>query len=166
MLPIRTPLLLCVALLTSASALAAGVPELRGSPTTISGIYSLTFNVRIASTLPAGTTIICRARIAPNQAGPNQAGIDLRNQQLPASPVGTVTRFAAVTGPTVTCTEEIPFSWTVLSARGGVVLSYEIDAVGNAGSVPSLVKSSGPQNLGVNYPAPGGRANLSFNLMF
>jgi hypothetical protein len=161
MSPIRTPLLLCVALLTSASALAAGVPELRGSPTTVSGIYSLTFNLRIASTLPAGTTITCRARIAPNQGG-----IELRNQQRPPAPVGAVTALASVTGPTATCAEEIPFSWTVLNARGGVVISYEIDAVSNSGSIPLLVRSSGPQNVGVTFPAPGGRASLNFNLIF
>jgi hypothetical protein len=161
MSPIRTPLLLCVALLTSASALAAGIPELRGSPTTVSGVYSLTFNVRIASTLPAGTTITCRARIAPNQGG-----IDLRNQQLSAIPLGTVTGLASVSGPTAICAEEIPFSWTLLSARGGVVLSYEIDAVSSSGSNPLLVRSSGPQNVGVAYPAPGGRASVSFNLTF
>jgi len=108
MSPIRTPLLLCVALLTSAAALAAGVPELRGSPTQVSGVYSLTFNVRIASTLPAGTTITCRARIAPNQGA-----IDLRNQQIPAIPVGTSTAQVSITGPTATCAEEIPFSWSM-----------------------------------------------------
>ena len=157
----RTLLLLCVALLASASALAAGVPELRSSSTTVSGVYSLTFNLRIASTLPAGTTITCRARIAPNQGG-----IDLRNQQRSAIPVGTATGTASVTGPTATCAEEIPFSWTVLNARGGVVISYEIDAVSNSDSIPLLVRSSGQQNVGVAFPAPGGRASLNFNLAF
>jgi hypothetical protein len=161
MSPIRTPLLLCVALLTSAIAPAAGIPELRGSPTQVTGVYSLTFNVRIASPLPAGTTITCRARIAPNQGG-----TDLRNQQIPAIPVRSSTGQASITGPTATCAEEIPFSWTLLSTRGGVVLSYEIDAVSSSGTFPLLLRSSGPQNIGVAYPAPGGRANLSFNLAF
>jgi hypothetical protein len=158
---IRTPLLLCVALLTSASALAGGVPELRVGPITVSGIYSLTFNLRIASTLPAGTTIICRARIVPGQGE-----FDLRNQPLPAIPLGMTTGLASLTGSTATCAEEIPFSWTVLNARGGVVLSYEIDALSNSGSIPLLVKSSGLQNVGAAFPAPGGRASLSFNLTF
>lgn len=161
MSPIRTPLLLCVALLTSASALAAGVPELRGSPTTLSGVYSLTFNLSIGTQLPAGTTITCRARIVPNQGG-----IDLRNQLPPSAPVGSATGLARVTGQTAVCAQEIPFSWTLLSARGGVMLSYEIDAVSDSGSIPLLVRSSGQQNVGLEFPAPGGRASLSFNLAF
>jgi hypothetical protein len=153
--------LLCVAVLTSASALAAGVPELRGSPTQVNGVYSLTFNLSLGSPLPAGSTITCRARIAPNQAG-----LDLRNQQLPAVPVAAVAGVARVTGSTATCMEEIPFSWTLYGARGGAILSYEIDAVSDSGSIPLLIKTSGPQNVGVALPASGGRARLSFNLAF
>jgi hypothetical protein len=158
---IRTPLLLCVALLTSAFALAAGVPELRGSPATVSGVYSLTFNLSLATQLPAGTTIVCRARIVPNPGG-----IDLGNQQFPAIPTKTVTGLARVTGSTATCAEEIPFSWTVLNGRGGVVLSYEIDAVSDSGSFPLLVRTSGQQSLRMAFPAAGERASLSFNLTF
>ena len=158
---IRTPLLLCIALLTSASALAAGVPELRGSSFSLTGVYSLTFNLNIASTLPAGTTIICRARIVPNQGG-----VDLRGQQTTATPVGTATGLAAVNGSTANCATEIPFSWTVTGARDGVVLSYEIEAVTNSGSFPLLIRRSGQQNVGVAFPASGGSARLSFNLTF
>lgn len=161
MAPIRIPLLLCIAMLASALAQAAGVPEIRASSFTVTGVYSLTFNLNIATTLPAGTTITCRARIVPNQGG-----VDLRGQQPAASPVRTVAGLAAVAGSTATCATEIPFSWTVTSARNGVVLSYEIDAVSNSGSVPILVRSSGQQNVGIAFPASGGSANLHFNLTF
>lgn len=158
---IRIPLLLCVALLVSAAAQAASVPELRASSFTVSGVYALTFNLNLATTLPAGTTITCRARIVPNQGGLNPG-----SQQLSAMPVGTVTGLAAMTGSTATCAQEIPFSWTVTNAPNGVVLSYEIDAVNNSGSIPLLIRTSGQQNIGVAFPASGERASLSFNLIF
>ena len=158
---IRIPLLLCIALLISASARAAGVPELRRSQFTVSGVYSVTFNLSLASRLPAGTTITCRARIAPSQGG-----FDTGNRQLAQIPVRTVTGLAQVTGSTATCATEIPIFWTLLSAQGGAVLSYEIDAVSHSGSIPMLVRSSGEQSAGVAFPASGGRTNLSFNLAF
>ena len=160
---IRIFLLLCVALLAlaSSSASAAGVPELRGSSLTVSGVYALNFNLNIASALPAGTTITCRAQIVPNQAG-----AELPNQQLALIPVRTVSGMASVTGSTANCAAEIPFSWTVMSARGGVILSYEIDAVSNSGSIPLVVRRSAQQNIPVAFPASGGSARLSFNLIF
>lgn len=157
---IRVPLLLCLALLISASAQAAGVPELRG-PFTVSGAYSLTFSLSLASRLPTGTTITCRARIAPNQGR-----LEFGNQQVAPIPAQMVMVPAQVTGSTATCAQEIPFSWTVLNAQGGAVLSYEIDAISNSGSIPLLVRTSGQQNVGVAFPASGGRATLSFNLVF
>jgi hypothetical protein len=161
MAPIRIPLLLCIALLTSASAQAAGVPELRASSFTVNGVYSLTFNLNLASTLPAGTTITCRAQIVPNQAG-----VEFRPHQLAPIPVSTATGQAAVAGSTAICAAEIPVSWTVMNGQGGAVLSYEIDAVSNTGSIPLLVRSTGPKNIGVAFPALGGSASLRFNLTF
>jgi hypothetical protein len=164
---IRIPSLLCIALLASASALAAGIPDLRASSLTVSGIYSLTFNLNIASALPAETTITCRAQIVPNpQTVPDQGGFDPGNRQLSAIPVRTVTGRAFVTGSTAICAAEIPFSWTGMSARGGAVLSYEIDAVNGSGSIPLLIRTTGQQNIGVAFPASGGSARLNFNLNF
>lgn len=154
---IRFPSLLCIALLTSAFAQAAGVPDLRGSPTTISGVYSLTFNLNLATELPAGTTITCRARVTPNQGG-----IDLRNRQPAMAPVAT----AAVNGSRATCAAEIPFAWSVTNERGGAMLSYEIDAVNNSGPIPLMVWSSGRQNVDLALPGFGGGTNLSFNLTY
>jgi hypothetical protein len=161
MAPIRTPLLLCVVLLASAVAQAVGVPELRANSFAVTGVYSLTFNLNLASPLPAGTTITCRAQIAPNQGR-----VDLRGQQSAAIPVRTVTGLALATGTTATCATEIPFSWSVSGVREGVVLSYEIDAVSTSGSIPLLVRRSAQQNIGVPFPASGGSARLNFNLTF
>jgi hypothetical protein len=148
-----------------ASAVAGAAPAVgisgRAAPAALNGVYSVTFNLQIRSTLPAGTTIICRARIAPNPDG-----FGLGNSQLAAIPAETFSGLASVNGSTATCATEIPFSWTMANAPGGVVLSYEIDAVGNAMTAPMLLKSSTRQGIGAALPAPGGSANLSFNLLF
>jgi hypothetical protein len=157
---VRFPMLLCVALLSAGAAQAANVPEDRGALATVSGVYSVTFNLSIASTLPAGTTITCRAQIAPYQ------GLNLLNPQLVAIPVGTAAGLVAVTGSMATCAAEIPFAWTVTSPQGGVMLSYEIDAVSGSGSAPLLVRRSAQQNIGAAFPASGGSARLSLNLTF
>lgn len=134
---LRIPLLFGLALLASAAAQAASLPA---SPERAAGVYSVTFNLRLASKLPSGTTITCRAQIVPSQGGLNP-----QNPRMAAFPVGTATGLAAVTGSTATCAAEIPFSWTVASARNGLVLRYEIDAVSSAGATPLLSGSSAPQ---------------------
>jgi hypothetical protein len=156
---IRISLLLCLALLATAASAAAGTLEERDAPTAVSGIYSVTFDLNILSTLPADSTITCRARIAPNPAG-----LNLRNQPLAAASVQTV-GLAAVTGSTAICAAEIPFSWTVANAANGVVLSYEIDVVSHAGGAPLLLKSLARQSISAALPAPGGNANLHFNVV-
>jgi hypothetical protein len=156
---VRISLLLLVALLAPAAALAASAADQGTAPTMVSGVYSVTFNLNLASTLPAGTTITCRAQIVPNQGGPS-----LLNSQFAAIPVGTARGLAAVTGSTATCMAEIPFSWTQTSAPGGVILSYEIDAVSSSGSARLLVRSSAQQNIGAAFPASGASAGFSINL--
>jgi hypothetical protein len=155
---LHIPLLLCLALLTSAAGATAGTVDERGSMMAVSGVYSVTFNLNILSTLPAGSLITCRARIAPNPGR-----LDPRNQrlaELPAQAEGRV----ALTGSTAACTAEIPFAWTVASAQGGVVLSYEIDAVSGSGGGPLVVRSSARQNISAPSPASSGSANLSLNV--
>jgi hypothetical protein len=152
---------LWVALLASVGSAAAGAQERRPSSTTVSGVYSITFNLKILSTLPAGTTVICRARIAPNPGG-----LHIENPQPVAIPVATAAGLAHVTGSSATCAAEIPFFWMVGSPRGGVLLSYEIAAVSDAGAAQPLVRSSAWQGIGVPFPAAGGSASLSFNVTF
>jgi hypothetical protein len=152
----RTLSLLSVALLAAAFATSAVGQE---HFTTVSGVYAVTFNLRIASTLPAGTTITCRARIVPSQGD-----LDLRNQQFAAFPVGTAAGRVAVTGSTATCAAEIPFSWTVTSGQGGLMLSYEIDVVTTSGSAPMLLRRSASQGISTAFPASGGSTSLSLNV--
>jgi hypothetical protein len=158
MTQLHISLLLCFAMLASAAVAAAGTVEERGSMMAVSGVYSVTFNLNILSTLPAGSMITCRARIAPNPGR-----LDPRNRppaELPAQAEGRV----ALNGPTAACTAEIPFAWTVASAQGGVVLSYEIDAVSGSAGAPLLVRSSARQNISAPLPVSGGSANLSLNV--
>jgi hypothetical protein len=154
----RIPLLLCLALLAPVSALAADAPELHSPSATVSGVYLVTFHLNLLSVLPAGSTITCRARIAPNPAV-----LDLRNPQFAATPTAASSQ-AAVTGPAATCTAEIPFAWTLTSMQKGVILSYEIYAVSNSGLTQQLLTSSAGQSIGAVYPASS--ASLSLNLSF
>jgi hypothetical protein len=154
---------LLAALLASAvagAAPAAGISG-RAAPAALNGVYSVTFNLQILTPLPAETTITCRTRIAPN---PN--GLELNSSQLVSILVETATGLAVVNGSTATCATEIPFSWTLTSALGGIVLSYEIDAVSNARSGPVLLKSSVRQGIGAAFPVSSGSANLVVNLTF
>jgi hypothetical protein len=158
MAPVRSSLLLCATLLAWMAARAAGVPQPSGL-IAVRGVYSVIFHVNLASTLPAGSIITCRARLAPIPSG-----LDLRSAPLAASPVaaGQVT----VNSSTAICAAEIPFSWTMTSSPGGVELFYEIDAVSLQGAAPILLRSSAQQQVSAAFPAAGGSANLSLSLVF
>lgn len=158
---VRTLALLCAGLPVALAAQAAVVSQTGGGATTVSGVYTVSFRLNIASTLPAGTTITCRARIVPGQGE-----LNLRNPQYASAREETASGVAAATGPAANCTAEIPFSWTVASTRGGVMLSYEIDAVSSAGYAPLVVRSSAQQNIQVAFPAPGGIVSLNFHVTF
>jgi hypothetical protein len=156
---IRTLLLVCLTLLAWTAAGAAGLPLQHGGPMTVSGVYSVTFHLSLAHELPAGSTLTCRARMTPIPGG-----IDLRNEQLPATPVAAGR--ASVIGSTATCAAEIPFSWTVTSPPGGVALFYEIDAMSLQGGAPTLFRTSAQRQLSAAFPTVGGSANLSVSLIF
>ncbi|MGD0801560.1 MAG: hypothetical protein ABR906_09610 [Terracidiphilus sp.] len=155
---LRIPLL-CFALLAPLVALAANVPEERGAAT-VSGVYSVTFHLRLASMLPAGSTITCRARIQPNPVG-----LDPRYPQVAVEPVMGA-GLAAVTGSTATCAAEIPFAWTLTSFQGGVVVSYEIDAISSSGGTPMQAPGSAARTVAAAFPASGGSSSLTLNLSF
>jgi len=153
----RIPMLPLLAFLASATAWPALAADQSGGtvPAVVSGAYSVTFNVNVATALPAGATITCRAQIVPNQP-------PFENAARPMIPVRAASGVVGVIGSKATCAVEIPFSWTVNNARSGVALSYEIDAVGGYGSLPVQVRSQ--QGIGASYPALGTTANLVFNV--
>jgi hypothetical protein len=161
MLRSRIPVVLLLASLASAPAWSRPVADHRGAPTAVSGAYSITFNLNIESTLPANSTITCKAQIVP--AGAN---LNSFNSQFAAVPLESAGGVASVTGSTATCVVEIPFSWTVDSSRGGVSLSYEIDADNAPGVLPAVVRTSAQQGIAETYPTSGGTSAVSFNVTF
>lgn len=152
-------MLLCAALLAPGAALAA-VPERPSTPLEVSGVYTVHFNLNIASTLPAGAVIVCKAWIVPNLQGLPSLG------QPNAAPVQAAAGVAIVSGSTATCAVEIPFSWTVRNSQGGIALSYEIEDRDASGSLSVLLRATPPQGIATAYPSMGGAASLNFDLTF
>jgi hypothetical protein len=149
---VYVPLLLCLGLLASTVEASAGTLQERPAPAVVSGVYSITFHLSIFSTLPTGTILTCRAWITPNPAR------NPRNQPLASAPAQAVGR-VVFAGSTAACTAEIPFAWTAEGAPGGVVLSYEIDAVSRSGVATRLVSGAG-----VGAALPCRSANLRLNV--
>ena len=145
----RIFMLLSAVLATASAAIGQQQPA---SVMSVSGVYSVTFNVNIASALPADTTITCRAQIAPNSSGLGL--VNLGHAVTPAA-----AGLATVSGSRATCAAEIPFSWTLTAANGALTVRYQIDAVSRSGAI----LSSAPQSVNTVLPADGGSANLRVN---
>jgi hypothetical protein len=148
--------LLALPIFLAAAAPAASLRD-ESVPISVSGVYSVAFNVNLASALPAGTTLLCRAKVSPNASPfngfsrnifPSQAGV------------------AAINGSMATCWVEIPLAWTQNDTSNGAALSYEIQAVSDSGSQPAVLRASTGQGIGVAYPAAGGSAQLNVNVTF
>jgi hypothetical protein len=138
------------------------VPErTSGNQTTsVSGVYQVTFNLTVASTLPANSTIVCKAAIVPalrSNGGMNQTAV---------IPLEIAASAIPVAGGTATCVVEIPFAWTLADKSNGALLSFEVKAVNAAGVLPDLVRSSVQQGIAEPYPAAGSTSSLTFNLTF
>jgi hypothetical protein len=160
MIRTRISALLLFATLASASAWTQPVANHRTTSTAVTGVYSITFNLTIESTLPANSTIVCKAQIVPGNSALNSFA-----PQSAAVPMESAGGVAQVTGSTATCAVDIPFSWTVEASRG-VALSYEIDAVNATGTLPAVVRTSVQQGIAESYPTSGGMASVSFNVTF
>ena len=142
-------------------AVAAGAPLCAQSPraaTSVSGAYRITFNLTVASTLPANSTLVCKAAITPI--------VRASDGSLQPMPLETVATLARISGGTAVCAVEIPFAWTIPDASSGADLSFEIDAVNPNGTAPALWRTSVQQGIPVAYPPSGGAASLTFNLVF
>lgn len=132
-------------------------------PVLVSGVYSVAFNVNLASALPPGATLLCRAKVVPNA---------LPFNSFDRSMLPTGSGVASIHGSTATCWVEIPFAWTLNGASSSAslyreaALSYEIDAVSASGSIPTVLRASTAQGIGVSYPSAGGSARLNINVTF
>ncbi len=162
----RISLILVSILGLTAPAFAVVTPSHHGggggnTPTTVTGSYAITFNVNLASALPAGSTLVCKAQIVPGNNGFQYGGA-----QLNAQPVESAAAMAVVSGTSATCVVEIPFSWAVLNAQSGAVLSYELDAINVTGSLPVVVRTSVQQGIPEAYPASGSSVALTFTPTF
>ncbi len=157
----RVSLLSLATLAASATAWTAPAADQRLSslPTAVSGAYSLTFNINFTSPIPAGATIACKARIAPNLSSFN-AG---------ATPIESATGSSIVTGSFFTgsraiCAVEIPFSWTVTGSGNGVAVTYDIHAITPVGSQSIPMRAQ--EGIFAAYPAPGATASIRIDVGF
>jgi hypothetical protein len=159
----RTRIALCLISVSVASIAWAGPPaDPRGgpSPVAVNGVYTVTFHVNLGSTVPTGSAVTCRARIAPNL----QAFQNFNRGSAPvesAAAAGTVVA-SSLAGSTANCSVEIPFAWTVAETQNGVALSYEVDAVSGGSPVAARTQPG----VAVPYPPQGSEARLSFSVTF
>ncbi len=127
----------------------------------VGGVFVIHFHLNVASTLPAGSTITCKARIAPDAPTLAEAG-----RRSAVTPVETATGVALITGSAAECAVEIPFSWTVNDAQSGVTLSYQVEAISVSGPFPLVVRSSAQEGIGLDYPPQGANGGIRFNVTF
>lgn len=157
---LRTLMLPLALLLVSAACWAAPVDLREGAgPAAVSGLYSVTFNVNLGATVPAGSSVTCKAKVTPNSSL-------FENLSRGTVPVKVAAGAAAIVGNRANCSVEIPFSWMVNDPRNGVALSYEIEAVSGSGALLTAVRASSPQGIGVAYPPAGGAASVNINVAF
>lgn len=153
----HTPQTLPLMLMMSAAVWAAhAVDQHSGAaPQTIGGAYAVTFNVKAPSTVPAGATVTCKARIAPRFSG-------LGNLGSQAAQVESAQGVTTLVGPSANCTVVMPFSFAAVYRLEGADLSYEIDALSGS-SLEAVRRQDG---ITVPYPQAGATANVSMDVNF
>jgi hypothetical protein len=159
---LRASLFTLAATLIPFSALAATPEHHHGggnSPSVVTGAYSITYNIDVVSTLPAGATIVCKAQIAPALQG-----VEGQNGQI--VPIESAASIATVSGSTATCVVQIPFAWTLNANQTNVVLNYEIQAVNASATLPVVVRNSVLQGVSEPLPASGATSALTFAVTF
>ncbi len=140
---ILTGLVLTLAAATAAAA-PSDTPRVPPAPESSSAVYSLTFQLSSATPLPAGVSLVCRARILPAIPGG-----DSRNSQ-PA--------VAARSATGNQCALELPYSWFG-NAIPAAMLDYEIDAVASSGAVLQILARNS-----VQLPPPAAGTLVRLNL--
>jgi hypothetical protein len=95
-------------------------------------VYSSFVELRlnIASSLPAGSILTCKAEIVPGTFDEPDRGFAFFGR---ASGATTLRETTISPGAAALCTLEIPFSWTGNRAPRTLILRYEIDGASPAG---------------------------------
>jgi len=125
------------------------------APQTISGAYAVTFNVKAPSTVRAGSTVTCKARISPRLSA-------LESQYGQAARAGSPQGVATLVGSSAKCTVVMPFSFAGVYRLDGADLSYEIDAQ-NGPILEAVRKQDG---VPVPYPQAGATASVHMDVNF
>jgi hypothetical protein len=133
-------------------ALASG-SRVEAATATASGSYALTFHVAAPTTVPDGSTLTCKATVAP------KLSLFDRLVARPA-PAESVEGVGKVVGSSGNCTVQVPFAFAVRDRGNGAALSYRIDAFTSEG--PAFVRTQ--QGIPVAYPQPGTTASLSLGV--
>ncbi len=122
-------------------------------PQTISGAYAVTFNVKVPTTVAAGSTVTCRARITPRLS-------ILEKLSSQAVLIESAPGVATLVGSSVNCAVVMPFSFAEVYRLDGAGLSYEIDAR-NGARLEAVRKQDG---IPVSYPQDGATASLHMDV--
>jgi hypothetical protein len=145
-----------VSLLGCAGPAWAAPPE-RGAPLA-SGVSFVHFNLSVASTLPAGSIILCKGELVPAANRFNGAASRSR-----LAPLASTTGRTVLRGSTAECALEIPFSWTGNGGQSDLAVRYEIDAIARPGAQP-VVLQRGVEPAVRLAPSPtAGVVRLGFN---
>ncbi len=152
---VRTPQTLPLMLIVAAAIWAVHATGQNSvtAPATNSGAYAITFNVKAPTTVATGSTITCRARIAPKLSA-------IENLIGQATPVESAQGVATLVGSSANCTVLLPFSFPAGDPRDGAALSYEIDAAN--GSSLEAVRTQ--NSIAVPYPQNGANASLRLDV--
>ncbi len=126
-----------------------------GAASQTAGAYAITFTVNAPSTVAAGATVVCKARIAPRLSA-------LQSLNPAPAPVPSAQAVARLVGSSAACTVVVPFSFTPADNQTGAGLSYEIDAL--SGTELQAVRRQ--DDLPVAYPPSGGVASLHLDVNF
>jgi len=90
------------------------VPDATTTPTT--GTVKVTFNVKLATTFPKGTTLLCTASITAVVIN-TTAGTESEFSE-------SVDDGVALSGTTATCSTTIPYSWLIPNTSGALVETF------------------------------------------
>lgn len=146
--------------LAASASVAALAADAGDSAAALTGLYAVTFNVHLAAPVPAGTSIICTARLLP--------GSTTLAPSRWAAP--STTAVAAVSGGRATCSLHIPYlpaapsSWAGTRPGTTAALSYQIGEISASGA--ALARARSQSVSGIALPLSGGNASLTLTVQF